>query len=91
MVARHRAMACLAMVLGFLAATVAGLASEPAPGAAGKAAAGPESPTVLLEKGIYLEETAGDIEGAMKLYQQVADQAKARGTPAPSFHDRGMP
>lgn len=36
---------------------------------------GTESLSVLLEKGIYTEETAGDLDGAMKIYRQVMDQA----------------
>lgn len=36
-----------------------------------------ESPSELLEKGIYSEETKGDLDGAMKLYQQVVEQGKA--------------
>ncbi|MCL2330049.1 MAG: alpha/beta fold hydrolase [Phycisphaerae bacterium] len=32
---------------------------------------------VLLEKGIYTEETAGDLDGAIKVYQQIIKDAKA--------------
>lgn len=35
------------------------------------------SPSELLEKGIYSEETKGDLEAAMQLYQQVAAEAKS--------------
>ena len=35
------------------------------------------SPAELLEQGIYSEETKGDVDGAMKLYQQVVTEAKA--------------
>ncbi len=34
------------------------------------------SPAILLEKGIYTEETVGDLDAAIKVYQQVIDQAK---------------
>ncbi len=35
------------------------------------------SASELLEKGIYSEETKGDLDGAMKLYQQVVAEGKA--------------
>ncbi|MGO8925363.1 MAG: DUF3108 domain-containing protein [Limisphaerales bacterium] len=35
------------------------------------------SPSELLEQGIYSEETKGDVDGALKLYQQVVMEAKA--------------
>ena len=35
------------------------------------------SPSELLEQGIYSEETKGDVDGALKLYQQVITDAKA--------------
>src|ERR1022692_1520892 len=35
------------------------------------------SPSELLEQGIYSEETKGDVDGALKLYQQVVTEAKA--------------
>lgn len=44
------------------------------------ASAGPllaDSPSELLEKGIYSEETKGDLDGAMTLYQQVVAEGKA--------------
>ena len=34
------------------------------------------SPSELLEKGIYTEETKGDIDAAIAIYQQIADEAK---------------
>jgi hypothetical protein len=40
-------------------------------------AAAPPSPSELLEQGIYSEETRGDVEAALKLYQQVVAEAKA--------------
>src|SRR5664280_920825 len=35
------------------------------------------SPSELLEQGIYSEETKGDVDAALKLYQQVVIEAKA--------------
>jgi Protein of unknown function (DUF3108)/Tetratricopeptide repeat len=35
------------------------------------------SPSELLEKGIYAEETKGDIDGAIAIYQQLVTEAKA--------------
>lgn len=43
--------------------------SQPTTGAASLA--------VLLEKGIYTEETVGDLDAAIKLYQQIVNDAKA--------------
>src|SRR5580658_1349129 len=40
-------------------------------------AARAESPSDTLEQGIYSEETKGDLDGAMQLYQKVITQAKA--------------
>ena len=34
------------------------------------------SPSELLEKGIYSEETKGDLDAALQLYQQVVAEAK---------------
>ena len=34
------------------------------------------SPSELLEQGIYSEETKGDVDAALKLYQQVVTEAK---------------
>ena len=36
-----------------------------------------ESPAVLLEKGIFAEETKGDLDGAISIYKQIIDDAKA--------------
>jgi hypothetical protein len=41
------------------------------------AAAATASPAELLERGIYSEETKGDVDAAMTLYQQVVKEAKA--------------
>ncbi len=40
-------------------------------------AAHAQSPAVLLEKGIYLEETAGELDEAMVVYQQILDDNDA--------------
>ncbi len=40
-------------------------------------AAATASPSELLEQGIYSEETKGDLDAALKLYQQVVAEAKA--------------
>ena len=40
-------------------------------------AADTASPSELLEQGIYSEETKGDLDAALKLYQQVVAEAKA--------------
>ena len=40
-------------------------------------AASTASPSDLLEQGIYSEETKGDVDAALKLYQQVVTEAKA--------------
>src|SRR3954471_13376834 len=34
------------------------------------------SPSELLEKGVYSEETKGDLDAALQLYQQVISEAK---------------
>lgn len=44
---------------------------------AAAAAATGTSLSELMEKGIYSEETKGDLDGAMELYKQVASEAKA--------------
>jgi len=36
-----------------------------------------KSPALLLEKGVFAEETKGDIDAAMKIYKQIVDDAKA--------------
>ncbi|MCP4378257.1 MAG: hypothetical protein GY794_19035, partial [bacterium] len=36
-----------------------------------------ESPAMLLEKGIFAEETKGDVDAAIKIYKQITDDAKA--------------
>src|SRR4030095_6155074 len=43
----------------------------------GQACAAEKSVSALLEKGIYSEETKGDVEAAMKLYEQVIAEAKS--------------
>ena len=39
-------------------------------------AASAESPSALLEKAIYTEETVGDLDAAAKLYRQAIEEAK---------------
>jgi hypothetical protein len=36
-----------------------------------------QSASQLLEKGIYAEETVGDLDGAIKIYKQIVAEAKA--------------
>ncbi len=38
------------------------------------------TPSQLLEKGIYTEETVGDLDKAIEIYQQAIDSAKANRT-----------
>lgn len=38
------------------------------------------SPSELLEKGIYAQETKGDLDAAIAIYQQIAEEAKATQT-----------
>jgi hypothetical protein len=99
MTSKQVAKVCLTLLLAFSAAAGAALAAEPATRAAATSspsatstasAAGSESPTVLLEKGIYQEETVGDIDAAMKIYQQIGDQAKSvRGAAAQALYRLG--
>lgn len=44
---------------------------------AGVAAAGADSASDLLEQGIYSEQTKGDLDGAMQLYQKVIAESKS--------------
>ena len=37
----------------------------------------PPSPALLLEKGIYTEETLGDLDAAIVIYRQVVEQNRA--------------
>src|SRR5471032_1901276 len=39
------------------------------------AAPAAESPSVLLQKGIYAEETEGNVDAAIKIYEQIAAEA----------------
>ena len=59
---------------GGLAGAQQGEQPKPAPAATSPAAT---SPAVLLEKGIYNEETAGDLDAAIKVYRQIVGDAKA--------------
>ena len=57
-----------------ITALVFGLAAVIAGGAGSMQAA---SPSEMLEKGIYAEETKGDIDGAIKIYEQVVSEGKS--------------
>jgi len=46
-------------------------------------AARADSPSDLLEQGIYSEQTKGDLDGAMQLYQKVIAQVKSNQALAP--------
>jgi len=74
------ATAAMWAVIGFMGGI--GLAQEPArPQPATAPAPAPAtattSPAVMLEKGIYTEETVGDLDAAIKIYQQIVEDAKA--------------
>src|SRR5262245_41920470 len=43
---------------------------------AGASAADPATPSELLERAVYSEETKGDLDTAVQLYQQVVEQGK---------------
>ncbi len=47
-----------------------------------------ESAAVLLEKGVYAEETAGDLDGAIKIYEQIVADAQAARPKAAEAHLR---
>ena len=57
-----------------------GLAVVVAAAWCGVAQAAERPPSELLEKGIYTEETVGDLDKAIELYQQAIDSAKANRT-----------
>jgi len=49
-----------------------------------------QSPALLLEKGVFAEETKGDIDAAMKIYKQIIDNAGAnRKYVAPAHYRLG--
>ena len=76
-------LAAVLIVLGLNVAAALGQTASPAPGAPPAAAAttgpaaGAQPASVLLEKGIYSEETVGDLDAAMKIYRQIVDDAAA--------------
>src|SRR5215471_8725854 len=39
-----------------------------------------QSPADLLQKGIYTQETVGDLDGAIKIYRQIANSASQSRT-----------
>lgn len=43
----------------------------------GPAAFADETPSAMLEKGIFQEETAGNLDAAVKVYKQIVDEANA--------------
>ncbi|MBL7221178.1 MAG: DUF4019 domain-containing protein [Phycisphaerae bacterium] len=47
-----------------------------------------ESPAMLLEKGVFAEETKGDIDAAIKIYKQIIDNAKANRKHVAQAHYR---
>jgi len=47
-----------------------------------------ESPAMLLEKGVFAEETKGDIDAAMKIYKQIIDDAQANRKHVAQAHYR---
>ncbi len=50
-----------------------------------------ESASVLLEKGIYYEETVGDLDAAIKIYEQIAADAEAnRRYVAQAYYRMGL-
>jgi len=54
-------------------------------------AADVKSPRVLLQEGIYAEEIEGDLDGAMRIYEQVISQAEAaKATAAQAVYRLGM-
>ncbi len=66
----------LAVVGLLMAMSPAVRADGPDSGSAGQPPAGAQSLSVLLEKGIYTEETVGDLDAAIKIYGQIVAQAK---------------
>jgi tetratricopeptide (TPR) repeat protein len=69
-IATAAAMCAVVGVLGGMG-MAQGPATAPAPATA------TTSPAVMLEKGIYTEETIGDLDAAMKIYRQIVEDAKA--------------
>ena len=47
-----------------------------------------ESVSMLLEKGIYTEETVGDLDAAIKIYEQIVDEAQASRSYVAQAHYR---
>ena len=68
------ALGVLACVLCF---SVGDVSAEPTTRPAKKAKAKVASPAVMLEKGIYTEETLGDLDKAMTIYREIVAQAQA--------------
>jgi hypothetical protein len=64
-------------IMAFIQRTAAVLVGLALAGAFTAAWAQRESSSTLLEKGIYYEQTAGDIDAAMRIYKQITDDAQA--------------
>ena len=72
------AMCAVVGVLGGIGMAQGPATSHPATAPAPPTAALPAtSSAVMLEKGIYTEETVGDLDAAIKIYQQIVEDAKA--------------
>ena len=72
------AMCAVVGVLGGIGMAQGPATSHPATAPAPPTAALPAtSSAVMLEKGIYTEETIGDLDAAMKIYRQIVEDAKA--------------
>jgi len=67
------AAAAMWTVIGFMG----GMGMAQSPATAPASATATTSPAVMLEKGIYTEETVGDLDAAIKIYQQIVNDAKA--------------
>ena len=78
-------MRCKMLSFGVIAAVMAAVAAF----SAGASAA--ESPSALLEKGIYTEETVGDLDAAAKLYEKaVAEATKMEAVAAKAQYRLGL-
>ena len=67
----------LALVMGCVLATAAAAPAEPI--------------STMLEKAVYTEETAGNLDEAIKLYQQIVKQSEAdRGLVAQAHYRLGL-
>lgn len=67
----------MVVIVGAVCCCVGVASAEPKDGPAKADKKRVESPAVMLEKGIYTEETLGDLDKAMKIYIEISEQAKA--------------